>query len=100
MAKFRKKPVVVEAFQMTEQRRWDNKDWPQWLHKAWNTEGEGCLSIDPDDPKCERLFIGTLEGVHKVAWNDVIIQGVRGEIYPCKPDIFYETYEHVEESNG
>ncbi len=95
MAKYRKKPVVIEAFQMTKERRFDNSEWPNWLNQAWNTEGEGCLAIDPDDPKKEKLFIGTLEGVLSVDWNDWIIQGVKGEIYPCKPDIFEATYEEV-----
>lgn len=91
--KYRKKPVVIEAFQMTEERRYDNSEWPHWLHMAWNTEGEGslyCVDSGKD------LFIGTLEGVHAVSWGDFIIQGVSGEIYPCKPDIFEKTYEKVE----
>jgi len=95
--KYRKRPVIVEAFQMTVERRWDNSEWPDWLHKAWNTEGEGCLAIDPDDPASARLYIGTLEGVHRVEWGDFIVQGVKGELYPCKPDIFATTYEEVEE---
>ena len=96
MAKFRKKPVVIEAFQMTLERRWNNVDWPSWLNKAWNTDGEGSLFIDPDDNEDKsKLAIGTLEGVHRVLWGDWIIQGVKGEIYPCKPDIFEATYEPV-----
>ena len=94
--KFRKKPVVIEAFQMTLARRSDNCDWPNWLHLAWNSEGEGSLFIDADDPNREKLCIGTLEGVHRVAWDDWIIRGVKGELYPCKPDIFEATYEPVE----
>jgi len=39
------------------------------------------------------LSIGTLEGQHLVSWGDWIIQGVKGELYPCKPDIFDATYE-------
>jgi len=96
MAKYRKKPVVIEAFQMTQERRWDNhRDWPDWLNKAWNTEGEGSLSIDADDPLEQKLVVGTLEGVCRVDWDDFIIRGVNGEIYPCKPDIFEKTYELV-----
>lgn len=96
--KFRKKPVVIEAFQMTKERRWDNSEWPQWLHKAWNMPDlcEGSLSIDPDDPKREKLVIGTKEGVHRVTFDDWIIQGVQGELYACKPDIFEQTYESVQ----
>lgn len=93
--KFRKKPIVIEAFQMTEARRNDNSDWPNWLHKAWNIEGQGSLFIDADDPDRQRLCIGTLEGVHRVAWGDWIIQGVAGELYPCKPAIFEASYEPV-----
>ena len=95
MPKFRKKPVVIEAFQMTRERRENNSEWPEWLHKAWNIPGEGSLFIDPDDPERKRLCIGTLEGVHRVGWHDWIIQGVKGELYPCKDDIFRATYEPV-----
>jgi hypothetical protein len=97
MAKYRKKPVVIEAFQMTQARRWDNSEWPEWMNKAWNMEpGEGSLFIDSDDPKRERLVIGTLEGVYRISWDDWIIQGVKGEIYACKPDIFTATYNLIE----
>lgn len=99
MAKYRKKPVVIEAFQMTERRRWDNIDWPEWLNKAWNKEpGEGAVWPDPDAPIAEgrqsanRLVCGTLEGVHKIDFDDFIIKGIKGELYPCKPDIFEQTY--------
>ncbi len=94
--KYRKKPIVIEAFHMTEERRNSNVDWPEWLHKAWNTEGEGSLFPDTDDPNLYHLCIGTLEGVYRVQWNDWIIQGIKGELYPCKPDIFEATYEAVE----
>lgn len=99
MPKFRKRPVVIEAFQMTEERRSNNVDWPNWLHQAWNAPiGEGALFIDDDDISRKRLCLGTLEGVHRVAWDDWIIRGIKGELYPCKPDIFSATYESVEES--
>ena len=92
---FRKKPIIIQAFQMTEERRNDNRDWPEWLNYAWNkNEGEQCaVLIDSDDPDRQRLVIWTLEGVQRVEWNDWIIQGVKGELYPCKPDIFEATYE-------
>lgn len=94
--KFRKKPVVIEAFQMTKERRMDNKDWPEWLNRAWNkNEGDpGELfrqNMDAELP--DLLCIWTLEGVHLVDWDDWIIQGVKGELYPCKPDIFAATYD-------
>lgn len=98
--KFRKKPVVIDAFQMNKRSRWDNSDWPYWLHLAWNTEGEGSLFIDADDPARERLCIGTTEGVMRVAWDDWIIRGIKGELYSCKPDIFEATYEPVADTAG
>lgn len=91
--KYRKKPVEIEAFQMTKERRWDNSDWPAWLHAAWNTEGKGSLFCVNGG---EELFIGTLEGNHAVTWDDWIIRGVKGELYPCKPDIFAATYDPAE----
>jgi hypothetical protein len=93
--KFRKKPVVIEAFQMTEERRSNNFYWPQWLHKAWNVKREANGSLYPTDESVlgGTLSIGTLEGQHLVSWGDWIIQGVKGELYPCKPDIFEATYE-------
>lgn len=98
MPKFRKKPVVVEAFQMTEARRSDNRDWPHWLNEAWQREApmEGALVIDEHDLEHQRLVIWTKEGRTPIYWDDWIIQGVKGELYPCRPDIFEETY-HPEE---
>lgn len=97
--KYRKKPVVIEAFQMTPERRGNNVDWPEWLHKAWNmdfsTPGSVSCEDFPFSRGADRLVIKTLEGVMSVDWNDWIIQGVNGELYPCKPDIFQKTYEAV-----
>lgn len=105
MPRYRKKPKIIDAFQMTLERRWDNSEWPMWMHEAWNREpGEGCIWIDPKAPIAEghksaaELVCGTLEGVCHISWGDYIIQGIQGEIYPCKPDIFADSYESVEES--
>ena len=51
-------------------------------------------SLNGDEPPCE-LFIKTLEGNMVASVRDYIIQGVNGEFYPCKPDIFEKTYEVV-----
>lgn len=89
--KYRKKPVVIEAFQMTEARRVDNSDWPAWLNESWR---DGTLyRADINAPMPDILRIRTLEGDHTVSWGDWIIRGVKGELYPCKPDIFAMTYE-------
>lgn len=100
MTKFRKKPVVIEAFQMTHERRWDNSEWPNWLHQAWQLghNEPGAFFCRPErgadkDP----VYIHTLEGTHLVSWGDWIIQGVQGKLYPCKPDIFEATYEEAEQ---
>jgi hypothetical protein len=89
--KFRKKPVVIEAFRV-EQRAL----WPDWFHSAVSaneviTHGMGKFGEGP--VYCE---IKTLEGTMRVDEGDWIIQGVKGELYPCKPDIFAATYEAAE----
>ena len=97
--KFRKKPVVIEAFQMTPERRMDNSDWPQWLHEAWNGQDNapGTLQrASRGETPPDLLEVVTLEGKHLVSWGDWIIRGVKGELYPCKPDIFTMTYEAAE----
>lgn len=96
--RYRKKPVVIEAFQMTRERRSDNREWPEWLNRAWNMDFRGvgavsCADYPDSDGKTDQLVIRTLEGVMYVGWNDFIIQGVKGELYACKPDIFAATYE-------
>ena len=99
MPQFRKKPIVIEAFQMTEERRKSNAEWPNWMHEAWNgRRGEaGTLQVfSGDDGRgFERLSVMTLEGEMLIGWGDWIIRGVKGEIYPCKPDIFAATYDPV-----
>ena len=92
--KFTKKPVVIEAFQMTPEHRASNAEWLEWMHKAWQLDRETPGSLYPTEPGTGdgTLSIGTLEGQHLVSWGDWIIQGVKGELYPCKPDIFDATY--------
>jgi hypothetical protein len=99
MSKFRKKPVVIEAFQMTQSKREDNSDWPEWLHRAWQFDRKTPGSLYPtvEGSGDGTLSIGTLEGERLVSCEDWIIQGVHGELYPCKPDIFEQTYEPVNE---
>ena len=92
MPKFRKKPVVIEAVQFTLPFP-HLRDLPDWLHYAmkvadvrFSSRGNGSY-----------LIIETLEGPMEASPGDWIIQGVNGEFYPCKPDIFAATYEPVEE---
>ena len=103
MPKFRKKPVVIEAIQFSEilggQPLMDDL-WPDWLRDAHQlAEGQtGALWTErmPDAAETDILVIGTLEGNHTVSPGDWIIRGVKGELYPCKPDIFSATYEPAE----
>lgn len=86
--KFRKKPVVIEAIQLTSENFWEVYRWIDTDGSA----GEWCR----DDDECY-ITIKTLEGKIKAQENDWIIKGVSGEFYPCKPDIFQLTYDAVEE---
>lgn len=92
MAQFRKKPVVIEAVQFNGTRQWDEA--PEWLIAATQKRFDqpGSLQVGTDG----LASIFTLEGVHIANPGDWIIQGVNGELYPCKPEIFEKTYESAE----
>ena len=88
MAKFRKKPVVIEAFRLNE-RGLIGEDW-FWDAVTRNDIITHCFGKHYHAPAwCE---IKTLEGTMIANAGDYIIQGVNGEIYPCKADIFQKTY--------
>ena len=87
--KFRKKPVAIEAF-LFDMRDTVNHEPPQWF-KDKMYEGK----INVHLTYCD---IRTLEGTMRAEAGDWIIQGVKGEIYPCKPDIFAATYEREDGS--
>ena len=82
----RKKPVVIEAVQW----RGDNVD------ECFDIAAKTTLGFALNRAK-HCFEIGTLEGVMTAQVGDWIIKGVKGELYPCKPDIFDATYEPVEE---
>lgn len=86
MAKYRKKPVVVEAFQWTGGPL-RCSGCPSWIVEAIES-GVICVCAD-----IGQLTIKTLEGVMGLRLGGWIIRGVAGELYPCKPDIFEKTYE-------
>lgn len=87
--KFRKKPVVIEAVQHFNDMGTRTAEIPVWLTKACISGVVYCGG--------KETFIKTLEGDHHVSDGDWIIRGVKGELYPCKPDIFEATYEPVSE---
>lgn len=89
--RYRKKPVVIDAFRLGD-------EWPDWWAEkisaneitAHNVDGR--LRGGPD-----YALIKTLEGVMRGENGDWIIRGVKGEVYPCKTDIFEATYEPVDD---
>jgi len=89
-SKYRKKPIVVEA--------------EQWQNFLDTQNSNVTLYTDEQSVECEECgratsihgWIKTKEGGHIVCPGDWIIKGIKGELYPCKPDIFEATYEVVE----
>jgi hypothetical protein len=92
--KYRKKPVEIEAIQ------WNGKNHREMFNfltgkiNEYMTANEDTFYIDHNKTK-GGLIIKTLEGEHIASIGDYIIKGVKGEYYPCKPDIFEMTYELV-----
>jgi len=88
--RYRKKPVIIQAFQHID----DMGDYtcaiPVWFTRAVVS---GQIYVNEDNI----TMIKTLEGEMEISDKDYVIQGIKGEIYPCKPDIFELTYEVVKE---
>ena len=88
--KYRKKPVVIEAIQWNGDNLNEIKEFVgesldySIIDTAWKV-GKGAPHV--------LMKIHTLEGDHECTKGDYIIKGVQGEFYPCKPDIFEQTYE-------
>ena len=94
LAQYRKKPVVIEAIQ------WNGCGNRTEVEEFIGQELRTCLESDTAyeagmGSPIFSLKIPTLEGEMKAMPGDYIIKGVHGEFYPCKPDIFYKTYEKV-----
>lgn len=86
--KYRKKPVVIEAFQLGV----DNI--PDWFMQKIKSNDIVLVCNQTGSVQC--CNIKTLEGLMTADLRDFIIKGVKGELYPCKPDIFEATYEPAE----
>ncbi len=84
MKKFRKKPVEIEAVKLTESS----------IQECIDFIGDQCQQWQDQSGRVI-LNIFTLEGVVEASLGDWIIRGIKGEFYPCKPDIFELTYEEV-----
>lgn len=93
MPKFRKRPVVIEAVQFTRR----NAEWlAEWSGGEFHHQpvDDGLYGVQYE----LTLSIPTLEGVMTAREDDWVIRGVKGEFYPCRPDIFAATYEPVPSS--
>jgi hypothetical protein len=82
--KYRKKPVIIEAIQWLGE---NEKEIFDFVEDKYHMNGDGVLVIE------------TIEGEHIASVGDYIIKGVKGEFYPCKADIFHQTYEEVENND-
>lgn len=100
MAKYRKKPVVIEAIKLTPELFWDcyKDNWCGPLPEPFNKFSFNG-GYHPVNKTIGNVWIQipTLEGSMRADMGDWIIKGVKGEYYPCKPDIFEATYEKAEE---
>lgn len=89
--KYRKKPVVIEAMEL----HGDLEGFQ--AVQAWaGAAAVYTTAPGQSNPVPHYLTIHTLEGDHRADIGDFIIKGIKGEFYPCKPDIFEKTYERVE----
>ena len=90
--KIRKKPVVLDAYRYTGivpfQVAIKRDILPNWLSDSVSS---GTVAVGPNG-----ISIETLEGTMRVSVGDVIIKGIAGELYPCKPDIFDQTYDIID----
>ena len=91
MMKFRKKPIVIDAFIWTGGP--DQTEDPEWIVEALCDKRARILAKGTGGVV---LMIQTDEGEMRAQPGDWIIKGIEGELYPCKPDIFEATYEKVE----
>lgn len=95
---YRKKPIIIEAIQWNENNL-------EEVMKFIGSEFKYDENTEYATNKfvyfkfTKRLLLHTLEGTMEVSKNDYIIKGVKGEFYPCKPDIFEQTYEKVGVNN-
>lgn len=91
MKKFQKKPIQIEAIKWTG----NLDEAKEFLGEPWNFNKQCGIIWGYAEKYSEDLIINTLEGNMRVLIGDWIIKGIKGEFYPCKPDIFELTYEEV-----
>lgn len=87
--KFRKKPIIIEAVLITKDIPKIIDGLPAWFRDAYEAR---YVQFHPE----WGMIIPTLEGDMEANFGDWVIQGVEGELYPCKPKIFEKTYERID----
>lgn len=90
MTKYRKMPVVIDAFKWTGGH--SQTEDPEWIVEAYQSMKVWFVNEGTENVA---MRINTLEGVMTAQQGDYIIRGIQGEIYPCKPEIFEATYEKL-----
>jgi len=88
--KYRKRPVVIDAWFASALLYSATKDWKSLPDSVKQAYEKGDVIFHND-----YISIITLEGRHRAEKTDMVIRGVKGELYPCKPDIFEATYEQM-----
>ena len=102
--KYRKKPIIIDAVKLTP----DNiRSVYEWIHGSIGPKFDiGQWSNYEDIVTRDGMIIHTLEdgsqgqALHVASMGDYIIRGIRGEFYPCKPDIFELTYEEMPDDSS
>ena len=98
MKRYVKKPVIIEAIQYTGSNGTEIMTFVG--RQLQESKPPSAMEYDKDIPnKAYYIIIPTLEGYMKALKGDYIIKGIKGEVYPCKPDVFKSTYNVVEDNN-
>jgi hypothetical protein len=94
--KFRKRPVIIDAVRFTP----PNTETPDWLTEAFGEGSVRAMLYGTRDEPIQVLEVYTDEGTMIARVGDWIIRGVKGELYPCKPDIFERCYREITPSEA
>ncbi len=100
---YRKRPVDIEAWTVEELEMAAARDWaalPVEVRRAYDQGGWVFGALENGKGPRRGIYIPTLEGSMFAAPGDMVIRGVKGEFYPCKPDIFAATYDPVPVQGG
>ena len=95
MADYRKRPVVIQAEPVSDLMGWAASTWmhmPEWVRDAYEA-GTIVHEVGTSVFAADHIVVRTLEGPMRASRGDMLIRGVKGELYPCKPDVFALTYD-------